>query len=99
MMEHEGHVVEGCVSQGTTSSKASICQGGEPLLHPCTGAGHEMTRVKRPMEDSTARQVDGVMPSAGWPRSQQSVASSLWFTTEDRGAAQVRGAVPLSYHC
>lgn len=102
MMEHEGHVVEGRVSRGTTSPKASVSQsvkGGEPPPRPCTGAGHEVMWVRWPMEDATAPQVDGVMPSAGRPRSEQSVASSLWFTTEDRGAAQVRGAVPLSYHC
>lgn len=43
--------------------------------------------------------MQGVTPSAGRPRSQQSVASSLWLTTEDRKAARVRGALPLSYHC
>lgn len=43
MMEHEGHVVEGCVSQGTTSPKASVSQSVK---------GANLRRIPAPERDT-----------------------------------------------
>ena len=103
MLEHEGHLVEGRVSMGTASSKASVSQSvkwGKPPPRPCTGAGHGMTWVRLPIGDTAVPQVDGGLHAVG-RAAALTAERRVQPLVYNRGPPGGRGCAGpcLSYHC